>query len=126
MSHSNSYALAKHRRNVTDEQLQAIKLVHGYVGVVMYPPFLGNKTYIEHLKHIIKIIGIDYVMIASDDMGFLSIYDKKQALKKQGIYPHHQLKHNLEKELLQNFSKEDTQKILQINAKRLYNEIKGD
>lgn len=71
-SHSCASALCPHPRNLTDSQLKALAEQGGVVGVNFYPEFLvGNKEanledVVHHIKHIVKVAGIDSVALGSD------------------------------------------------------------
>jgi len=71
-SHSGAYRLRKHRRNLKDNQLEAIRESGGLVGLVLCNNFLkeGGAAYLEdymdHLNYIVEKIGIDHVAIGSD------------------------------------------------------------
>jgi membrane dipeptidase len=75
-SHSNAWALHRHRRNLTDDQIRAIAERDGLVGVVLYGPFLGEEgvtldTVLDHIEHIVRLVGPDHVGLGSDlDGGF--------------------------------------------------------
>lgn len=75
-SHSNSYELCDHERNLSDEQLRQLKEVDGILGVVGYGDFVSSdvtnlkKMYLEHIKRAVSIMGIDNVGISTDDMTF--------------------------------------------------------
>ncbi len=125
-SHSNSYELCPHKRNLTKEQLLALKEVGGMIGLVSYPEFVGNKNrskYIEHIKYMVDIFGIDKVMVSSDNMNFVSIIDSKDN-EEHGIYNYDTIATELKEDLLSVFSLEDTEKIMEKNAKKIYDRIK--
>ncbi|NMA69894.1 MAG: membrane dipeptidase, partial [Desulfitobacterium sp.] len=71
-SHSCAYALCPHPRNLTDAQLKELAEKGGIVGVNFYPEFLVGKgeanleDVITHIKHIVKIAGINSVALGSD------------------------------------------------------------
>jgi membrane dipeptidase len=77
-THSSCRALCSHRRNLTDEMLQALGEKDGYVGINFYPYFLsdqydetkpwrpGVKEIVDHIDHAVKFAGIDHVGIGSD------------------------------------------------------------
>ena len=75
-SHSNAMAVHTHRRNLTDEQIKAIAARDGVVGIVLYRPFLGSgrvaiDTIIEHIDHMVRLVGPEHVGLGSDlDGGF--------------------------------------------------------
>lgn len=125
-SHSNSYELCPHKRNLTKEQLLALKEVGGMIGLVSYPAFVGNRKrpkYIEHIKYMVDIFGIDRVMVSSDNMNFVSIVDPNDN-EEYGIYDYNEIATELKEDLLSVFSSEDVEKIMEKNAKKLYDRIK--
>lgn len=71
-SHSCSYALCPHPRNLTDRQLRALFRVGGYVGVNFYARFLREDgladidTVIDHIAHMCELGGEDFVGLGSD------------------------------------------------------------
>lgn len=72
-SHSGAKALFKHDRNLSDDQLVALKEKGGLVMVYLVPDYMGedmSKVSIDetmdHLLHCIKVAGIDHVGISCD------------------------------------------------------------
>jgi membrane dipeptidase len=69
-THSNAHAVHAHRRNLKDDQLQAIFSAGGLVGLNFYPMFLGgdgaHTDLARHLRHIITMGGAKHVAIGSD------------------------------------------------------------
>jgi membrane dipeptidase len=75
-THSNAHALSPHSRNLTDEQLAAIRASGGMVGINFAVSFLrsdgGRDTdtpvelVIDHLEHVLKHVGEDGVGFGSD------------------------------------------------------------
>lgn len=71
-SHASARALCDHPRNLTDEQLRALRKSGGVAQVTFYEGFLrrdGKATVLdamEHLEHIIEVAGIEHVGIGSD------------------------------------------------------------
>lgn len=65
-SHSNSWTIHKHHRNVQDDVLLELKKKHGIIMVNFYPYFLGGASMskvIEHLNYIRRLIGTDHIGI---------------------------------------------------------------
>ena len=71
-SHSSARALCDHPRNLTDDQMKALSQKGGVAQVTMYNGFLrtdGKATIIdavEHLNHMVNIMGIEHVGIGTD------------------------------------------------------------
>jgi len=71
-SHSSARALCDHPRNLTDDQMKALAGKGGVAQVTMYNGFLrtdGKATIIdavEHLNHMVNIMGIEHVGIGTD------------------------------------------------------------
>jgi membrane dipeptidase len=75
-THSNAHSVSPHARNLTDDQLAAIKDSGGMVGINFATCFLrpdgqvdsrtGLDTLIRHLDHLIQQVGIDSVGFGSD------------------------------------------------------------
>ena len=71
-SHSSARALCNHPRNLTDDQLKALANKGGVAQVTLYSGFLkeqGMATIqdaIDHLNHMVNIMGIEHVGIGTD------------------------------------------------------------
>ncbi len=75
-SHSNVHALCQASRNLTDDQLKAIKDSNGIAGLNFAVGFLRNdgrqdqnaplSTCVDHVNYMVDIMGIDHVGIGSD------------------------------------------------------------
>lgn len=71
-THSNSYSVCSHFRNLKDDQLRAIKDCGGIVGINLYPKFLTNKQnateedIFKHIDYMSNIIGIDKICLGGD------------------------------------------------------------
>lgn len=107
-SHSSARALCNHSRNLTDGQLKALAKSGGVAQVTLYNGFLresGSATIldaIEHLNHMVNVMGIDHVGIGTDfdgDGGIIGCGCASELL---------QFTRRL---LLERYSKEDIQKI---------------
>jgi membrane dipeptidase len=74
-THSNARALARHPRNLTDDQIRAIAESGGLVGVNFHGPFLATgrqaslDDVVRHVLHMVKLVGADHVAIGSDFEG---------------------------------------------------------
>ncbi len=71
-SHSSCRAICDHRRNLTDEQIVALSRKGGVVQICLYSNFLSQtenadvKCIVDHINHVVELVGIDYVGIGSD------------------------------------------------------------
>ncbi len=71
-SHSSARALCDHPRNLTDEQMRALAKTDGVAQVTLYHGFLKKQTdatildAIDHLNHMVNIMGIEHVGIGTD------------------------------------------------------------
>lgn len=77
-SHSNCRALCDVPRNLTDEQLRAIRDAGGVVGLNAYGPFISAKAseqtverLARHAAHMIDVMGIEHVGCGLDFFEFL-------------------------------------------------------
>ncbi len=77
-SHSNSRALCGARRNLTDEQLRAIRDTGGVVGLNVTPSFISEdpekqtaETLALHAAHIADVIGVERVGCGFDFCEFI-------------------------------------------------------
>lgn len=72
ISHTACMAVHGNRRNTTDENLRALAIRGGVVGICQMRPFLTAKksdnlhAYFDHLLHAIRVAGIEHVAIGSD------------------------------------------------------------
>lgn len=129
-SHSNSKTLCDMKRNLTDKQLESIKAVNGYVGVISNVHFINpsndsfeskSKEYLKHIIYISNIVGKDRVMLSTDDMRFYSDYDENYLYVP--IYEYKSIKSKIKKELLMHFNKTDSENILSNNGYQIYNKL---
>ncbi|WP_300727565.1 gamma-glutamyl-gamma-aminobutyrate hydrolase family protein [uncultured Bacteroides sp.] len=119
-SHSSCKALCDHPRNLTDEQLKAIAHRGGVVQVCMYGGFLRHESpasicdVIEHLHHMVNIMGIEHVGIGTDfdgDGGIIGCNDSSELI-------------NLTRRLLyERYSEEDISLIWGGNFLRIMEEV---
>lgn len=127
-SHSNSKTLCDRQRNLNDEQLKMIKEVGGLVGIFSNRNFITQnytlskeKQKLEYLKHIIyvsSIVGIDNVMLSTDDMSFCGEIDPDYY--ELPVFDYSNLAVENKELLLNYFCLQKTNKILYGNA---YNKI---
>ncbi len=79
-SHANAYALCRHRRNLTDLQLDALAANGGVVCVTFVPEFIARSEsgsslegVLDHIDHIVRRIGVDHVGLGSDFDGYQGV-----------------------------------------------------
>lgn len=70
-THSNARAVWDHPRNLTDDQLRAIARSGGIVGATFVGPFIGQgkqsvENLVNHIDHMVEVMGIEHVGIGSD------------------------------------------------------------
>ncbi len=76
-SHSNAYSVHPSKRNLTDEQLLALKSINSYVSFTLHSPFINGENncsennLLFHIDHLISLLGEDYVSFGSDFDGTL-------------------------------------------------------
>ena len=125
-SHSNSYLLCQNKRNLDDEQIKAIKDLSGMIGLVGYGPFINvdekklEENYLNHIKHVESIVGIDNVMIATDNMEFATVlFNLDEDIS---LLNHKNIKKDLTNILKNYYNEEEINKIIRINGERLIEE----
>ncbi len=71
-SHSNSRAVCRHRRNITDDMFNIIKSSGGCVGINFYPPFLNDSgsadidDIVRHIEHFLELGGENHIGLGAD------------------------------------------------------------
>jgi len=129
-SHSNIRSLHNHQRNLSDRQLELLKEVGGKLGLVAYKDFLTDnqdikdkrKAYIKHILYAVNKLGIDNIMLASDNMYFINLF--KTYEEDKPIYMYNKMKEEIKEDLSKYFIEEDINKIMYDNAENLYKKLK--
>lgn len=82
-THSNARALSNVDRNLTDQQLKAIALKGGLIGLVSAKRFISvvegentAATLAKHANYIKNLVGIEHLCIGFDYMDFLEGYQR--------------------------------------------------
>ena len=71
-SHSNAHAITPHRRNLNDDQIKAIVKKGGFIGINLYPPFIGTEgvadknSILNHINHFSDLGVLDFVGLGCD------------------------------------------------------------
>lgn len=70
-SHSNASAVYPHRRNISDDMIRACAAKGGVIGVNGVGVFLGDNddrpaTVVDHIEHVLQLVGPDHVGLALD------------------------------------------------------------
>jgi membrane dipeptidase len=118
-SHSGVNALKDHQRNLTDEQLLALKENGGVINIVFYPVFLTDnpqgyvEDVVDHIDYAVNLIGIDHVGLGSDFDGASMPADLQDAS---------QLPNITEELVRRGYSKPEIEKILGKNILRVIQE----
>lgn len=117
-THSNSYSLCPHKRNLTDEQFETIVKSKGIVGINFYPPFLNSNEsdasindVIKHVYHFLSLGGEDTVCIGSDFDGCEPVKELSSLDKMEILY---------ESLLAHGFNEQVVQKIMCYNAHNFF------
>jgi len=73
VTHTGVEGVTPHWRNLDDEQLRAVAATGGTVGIIFQVPFLRRPggpedagMVMEHMEHVIRVVGEDHVSIGSD------------------------------------------------------------
>ena len=121
-SHSSCYSLCNHPRNLTDEQLKALAKCGGVAQVCLYSGFLRSNApatiedAIDHLHHMVNVMGIDHVGIGTDfdgDGGIIGCASASELI-------------NFTRALLkERYSEEDIKKIWGENFFRVMREVQN-
>src|SRR5947208_11269616 len=136
VSHTNARLYYDIERNISDEQIKMIGERRGVIGVnsVLVSPREEESTldrYIDHIQHIVNLIGIDGVGVGFDFFEFIYRQWPESARKELAAKfttPHfipdltnHSHSRNLTRGLiLRGFSDEDIEKILRDNWMRIF------
>jgi len=123
-SHSNARALCSHARNCTDDMIKAIADHGGVLGMNYAPQFIvdggENVTVmdmVDHIDHIVKLVGPDHVGLGSD---FDGIGPPPKGIETVDQTP------NVTRELVKRgYSDEDILKILGGNHMRVFKQVIG-
>jgi membrane dipeptidase len=138
VSHTNARKFYDVERNISDEQIKMIGKRHGVIGInsILVSPKQEESTldrYVDHIEHVVDLIGIDGVAIGFDFFEF--IYEQWPETKKKELAatlttPHfisdlrnHSHARNLTRKLIErDFADDEIEKILRRNWMRILRE----
>ncbi|NLZ94130.1 MAG: membrane dipeptidase [Firmicutes bacterium] len=109
ITHANAAALCSHPRNLTDEQLRALRDHGGVVGLTFFPDFIAEKgqatlaQLLDHFCYIADHFGIDILAIGADYDGIETTVEELSDVSKVPLL--------LNGLLERGFSKKEVQKI---------------
>lgn len=118
-THSCVYKICSNERNLTNEQIKEIAKSNGIIGICFYSKFLNSinkatiKDVVKHIKHIVNLVGINYVGFGTD---FDGVNKNDLPLGITGIKDMNKVIKELQ---LQGFSKQEIEKITGINWLRV-------
>lgn len=126
-SHSNARSLCDRDRNLTDQQLRAIKEIDGLVGIFSNKNFVVKPSeqtadtnyrdkYLEHIEHAAKFVGYDNIMCSTDDMNFCAWADPEYG--ELAIYDYSNIASKLRNDLIAKFKNEEVaENMIYVNGK---------
>ena len=129
-SHSNCFEICHHMRNLTDDELKALKSVDGSLGIVSYGLFTRDEgsledlkdVYLSHIERAVSILGVDHVCVSSDDMTFTkALFEEDFG---EMVFDYSTIQKDLRELLLRKFTEEEVDKILYKNIyDKLFEEV---
>lgn len=120
LSHSNSYSLCPHQRNITDSQFKELIKIGGCVGINFYPPFLTkNKTadiydVVSHIEHFLSLGGENNIGIGSDFDGIDCVADGLSSARDIGKIFDILSSHGVSDEIIEKIAYKNVFRILRI------------
>lgn len=117
-SHSNAQAVCPHPRNLTDDQIKAITVAGGIIGITFVPWFVkasepSIKDILLHIDHVCSLGGVRHIGFGSD---FDGIDSHISGLEHPGHYT------RLANELYKRYSPEEAEEFLFGNWRRYLSE----
>ncbi|MBC7473030.1 MAG: membrane dipeptidase [Candidatus Sericytochromatia bacterium] len=110
-------------RNIDDQQIKAIANTGGTVGIIYYPKYLAKTLFscstdkiVDHIEHVIKIAGEDFVTLGSDYDGMISLPKDMKDITYQPLL--------VEEMLKRKWTPERIKKILGLNFLRVIKNIR--
>lgn len=134
-SHSNCRALCDVNRNLSDEQLKAISDRGGLVGLNSFNEFVhldkekqDLKHLVNHLDHLVEIMGVDHVCFGFDFFDFLENdttddFVEGDTIGTLGFENAYETQDLIDEMIKRGYSKEDIEKISYKNFHRIIKEL---
>lgn len=88
-SHANPRAVHPSPRNILDEQIKAVAATGGLTGMVGYPAFVASDprpsldAFIDHIDHVVQLVGIDHVALGIDYFDGMAPLTTPEAAQRQ-------------------------------------------
>lgn len=128
-SHSNCKSLCQVERNLTDDQIKAIGKTGGFIGVNIHKNFVSLDenlqnvdTFINHIDHIVNLIGIDHLAFGFDFCEYLDEY-QKESTNISGLEDVSRVGKIIDALFKRGYSREDIEKISYKNFQRVIERI---
>ncbi|MGQ3889966.1 dipeptidase [Legionella sp. CNM-1927-20] len=123
-SHSNSYHVASHIRNLTDEQIIAVAKKGGIIGINGASQLLGgdkstSKKMVDHIDYIAKLVGTDHIALGLDLIYFHEILALFYEKAGEVFYP----KGYLQENITDSFQPEKIDELIETLLKRGFSEL---
>lgn len=118
-THSNSRAVCKNKRNLTDDEFLHIKNRGGVVGINLYPPFLSSlegafvKHAVMHIEHFMSLGGENNIGIGADFDGIDTKMNDITDVSKMNILFNELAKLNYSDDIISKISHKNFENILQ-------------
>lgn len=132
-SHSNVQELCNKKRNLSNQQLKALKDINGYIGLFTNELFLADNKqnlsneeimlyFMKHLKYLIEEIGFNTnkILVATDDINFKSGADRNNPVVNDAKY----LYASIFNEIKKRYGTDIASDILTNNAQKLIAKVK--
>lgn len=127
-SHSNSYTLCKQKRNLTDEQIKAIAVTGGIIGLNAYRGFISTEEseknieyLVDHLDYMVSLVGVEHVAFGFDFCEYLSSDDDK--INPDGLKDATEAYKILDILKRRGYSEENIRAIAYKNIKRIFSQV---
>ena len=126
-SHSNCKSLCNHKRNLTDSQIKAIGDNGGLIGMNIHKSFVSESKelqtidrLIDHIDHVVKLIGINHVGFGFD---FCEYLDDFKDTNIKGVENVSKVQDIIKMLKSREYSDEDINKISYKNFETIINKI---